>query len=142
MSTKIRVFHLLHIAHASLFRAADRVMRSQEGITTAHQVILFTLNAEDGLSASEVAKRAGHSKSRLTNLVDTLESREMVQRRTSDADRRVYTLHITKSGRELIRRHTKRIQKMNEHILAPFDTSERKVISDFLEHVRREAEKI
>lgn len=142
MSTQIRVFHLLHIAHAALFRAADRIMRLQEGITTAHQVILFTLNAEDGLRASEVAQRAGHSKSRLTNLVDTLETRGMLKRQTSDIDRRVHTLHITSSGRDLIRRHTKRLQEMNEHILAPFNPTERKVIAEFLEHVRREAEKI
>ena len=142
MSTQIRVFHLLHIAHATLFRAADRIMRAQEGITTAHQVILFTLTAEDGLRASDVAKRAGHSKSRLTNHVDTLETRGFGQRRTSETDGRVLTVHITQAGRDLIARHTKRTKEMNDRILAPFDASERKTIANFLEHVRREAEKI
>ena len=140
MSTSIKVFHLLHIAHAALFRAADQYMRAHEGITTAHQVVLFTLNAEDGLPASQVAKRAGHSKSRLTNLVDTLESKKLLERRVGKTDGRIHTLHITKSGRALIRRQTKRTQEMNDKILAPFNTSERKVIAAFLEHVRKEAE--
>ena len=136
------MFHLLHIAHAALFRAADRDMRAREGITTAHQVILFTLNEEDGLRASDVARRAGHSKSRLTNLVDTLEARALVERRVSDSDGRVHKLHITDLGRELLQRHTQRIKNMNEQILAPVDASERKVISAFLKHVRQQAESV
>lgn len=65
----------------------------------------------------------------------------LIERLTSKTDGRVHAPHITKSGRGLVRCHTKRTQEINEHILAPFDVSERKMIADFLEHVRREAEK-
>ncbi len=136
MSKPLRVFHQLHMAHGALFRAADRHMRASEGITTAHQVILFTLTIEDGLRASDVAKRAGHSKSRLTNLVDTLEAKKLLKRRTSEGDGRVHTLHITQAGRDLIKRHTARTKELNEEMLAPFDATERDVIATFLKHVR------
>lgn len=141
MSKPLRVFHQLHVAHGALFRAADRHMRAVEGITTAHQVILFTLSIEDGLRASDVAKRAGHSKSRLTNLVDTLEAKKLLKRRVSESDGRVHTLHITEAGRDLIKRHTARTKELNEQMLAPFNATERDVIAAFLKHVRNMGEK-
>ncbi len=141
MSKPLRVFHQLHIAHGALFRAADRHMRASEGITTAHQVVLFTLTIEDGLRASEVAKRAGHSKSRLTALVDTLEAKKLLKRRVSETDGRVHTLHITQAGRDLIDRHKARTKELNEQMLAPFSTAERDVVAAFLKHVRNLGEK-
>lgn len=136
MSKPLRVFHQLHMAHGALFRAADRHMRASEGITTAHQVVLFTLTIEDGLRTTEVAKRAGHSKSRLTALVNTLEEKKLLRRRVSETDGRVHTLHITQAGRGLIERHKARTKELNEEMLAPFSAADREVIGLFLKHVQ------
>ncbi len=137
-----RVFHLLHLAHGAMFRALDRRLREAEGIVTAHQVVLFTLAAEDGLPSSEVARRAGHTKSRLTGLVDTLEASGLVERRVSDEDGRVHLLHLTRAGRALIARTVSETNALNAALLAPFDRKEQAVIQAFLEHVRAEAEKL
>ena len=137
-----RVFHLLHRAHGGLFRALDRRLRETEGITTAHQVILFTLTAEDGLPSSEIARRAGHSKSRLTGLVDTLEAKGLVERRASEEDGRVHLLHVTRAGRALIARTVSQTKALNAALLAPFGKQEQETIQSFLEHILTEAEKI
>ncbi|MEM1140645.1 MAG: MarR family winged helix-turn-helix transcriptional regulator [Pseudomonadota bacterium] len=135
-----RVFHLLHLAHGALFRAIDRRLREAEGIATAHQVILFTLVAEDGLSSSEVAERAGHSRSRLTGLVDTLEAKGLVERRASADDGRVNLLHVTPEGRGLIARTMAEAKGLNAMLLAPFDPAEQETISRFLQHVLETSE--
>lgn len=137
-----RIFHLLHLAHGALFRAVDRQLRAKEEITTAHQVILFTLTAENGLPSSEVARRAGHSKSRLTGLVDTLEAKGLVERRASEEDGRVQLLRVTRAGRALIGRTTAQTKELNAALLAPFDEHERQTIRAFLEHVLKEAGEI
>ena len=137
-----RVFHLLHLAHGALFRALDRHLRETEGIATAHQVILFALAAEDGLPSSEIARRAGHSKSRLTGLVDTLEAKGLVERRASAEDGRVNLLHATPAGRDLIARTVSQTKEMNAKLLAPFEKQEQETIRAFLEHILEEAEKI
>ena len=136
------VFHMLHIAHAELFRAADRLMKAQEGIATAHQVILFTLAAENGLASAEVARRCGHSKSRLTNLVDTLEAKSLVERRHADADKRIQNLFITPKGRALVKRVSSMTRRLNAQLLEPFSESERDAIRSFLAHVVKEAASI
>lgn len=137
-----RVFHLLHLAHGALFRALDRRLRETEDIATAHQVILFTLAAEDGLPSSEIARRAGHSKSRLTGLVDTLEAKGLVERRPSEEDGRVHLLHVTRAGRALIARTVSETKDLNASLLAPFKKHEQETIRSFLEHILTEAEKI
>lgn len=139
MNQKFRALHLLHIAHSALFRSTDRILRRTEGITTAHQVILFTLDKEDGLPSSVVAKRAGHSKSRLTNLVDTLTAKGFVERRVKPEDERVHLLHITEAGRALAARTRADTQGVNARLLAPFDADERRIIQRFLQHVLDEA---
>ena len=137
-----RVFHSLHLAHGALFRAVDRRLREKEGIATAHQVILFTLAAEDGLRSSEVARRAGHSKSRLTGLVDTLVAKGLVERRPSEEDGRVQLLHATRAGRALIKRTAGQTRDLNAAPLAPFSPQQRNTIESFLAHVSKEARKI
>ncbi len=137
-----RVFHLLHLAHGALFRAIDRRLRDAEGIATAHQVILFTLAAEDGLPSSEIARRAGHTRSRLTGLVDKLEAEGLVERRVSNVDGRVHLLHLTRAGRALVARTRSQTKHLNAALLAPFDEREQETIRSFLAHVRAEAEQI
>ena len=139
MKQKFRALHLLHIAHSALFRSTDRVLKKTEGITTAHQVILFALDKEDGLPSSTVAKRAGHSKSRLTNLVDTLTTKGFVERRVKPEDERVHLLHITDEGRALAKRTRASVQNVNGRLLQPFDEEEQRTIQKFLQHVLDEA---
>lgn len=139
MQQKFRALHFLHIAHAALFRSTDRVLKKTEGITTAHQVILFTLEREDGLPSSAVAKRAGHSKSRLTNLVDTLTARGLVERKVSPEDERVHLLFITEEGRALAERTRASVQDVNARLLRPFNEKEQQTIQKFLQHVLDEA---
>lgn len=127
-----RIFFLLHIAHSALFRSVDRFLKDKENIASAHQVILFVLAATDGLTSAQVAKQSGHSKSRLTGLVDKLEKMKLVERRTSKHDRRVHTIHILQPGRELVKRTSNITNTMNRALLKDFNHDEQQVIERFL----------
>lgn len=144
MSKKDRVFvfHLLQQANGTLFRAADRLMRDSEGITTAHQVILFSLCIEDGVTPSALATRLNMGKSRLTGLLDTLEEKAMVRRVRDVEDGRSQQLMITPEGRGVIDRSKAAVGAMNEDLLAPFSDTERATIGAFLTRVRDEGEAI
>lgn len=132
----LRVLHELHRSHSTLFQALDRNLRRAEGISTAHQVILLVLAGEDGLASSEVARRTGHSKSRLTGLVNKLEELGMVTRAPSDSDGRVSVLRLTEIGRQVVTRTRAGPREVNDQILDPFSAEEREVIGRFLRHIR------
>ncbi len=72
------------------------------GVTAAQHVIISTLAHEDGLSLSEVGKRAYLDKPAITGLADRMEKDGLVARRRSTNDRRVVKLHLTAKGRDLL----------------------------------------
>lgn len=135
----LRVLHELHLGHAGLFQALDRALRRSEGITTAHQVILLVLEHEPSLASSEVARRTGHSKSRLTGLVDTLEQLGLIARAPSTQDGRSTMLSLTEKGRAVVNRTKAGPREINEQILAPFSEEEREAIGRFLRQLREVA---
>ena len=132
MSKTFRAFHALHLAHMAIFRAADKSLKRQEGILTAHQSILFVLCAEDGVPSSVIARRAGMSKSRLTGLVDALETKALIRRQRGEKDARQQLLFIEPEGRTLIDRTKGRLTALNELMLEDFDEDERSIIQRFL----------
>jgi DNA-binding MarR family transcriptional regulator len=139
MKKPIRVFHMLQQSNSALFNAADGLLKGREGIVTAHQVILFVLVGEDGLTSAEVAKRAGMSRTRLTGLLDTLEGKGLLTRRQSETDRRVQHVHVTQTGREMIERTRSLVNGLNADLLEPFDETQQATILAFLKHVETTA---
>lgn len=134
MAKRFRAFHALHMAHTAIFSAADKALKKQEGILTAHQAILFVLTTEDGLPSKIIAKRAGMSKSRLTGLVDALERKGLVRREQGQEDARQQLVFIEIEGRDLIARTKGHVNKLNAALLKNFDADERKIIERFLTH--------
>lgn len=137
MAENPRIFHLLQQANSSLFCAVDGHLRTQEDIVSAHQVILFVLTQEDGLQSSDLAVRAGMSPSRLTGLVDTMVTKDLVRREQAPDDGRVQKVFITPKGADIIKRTKARARELNEDLLSPFNEAERQTISDFLHHVMK-----
>lgn len=132
MTKSFRAFHALQMAYSAVFSAADKSLKRQEGILTAHQVILFILCAENGLPSSIVATRAGISKSRLTGLVDALDRKGLIRRQQGQVDARQSLIFIEPKGRALIERTKSWVHEMNSSLLANFDAQERKTIQRFL----------
>ena len=67
------------------------------------EVMVFRFVAlAEGRSQSEVARAIGLPASRIVALVDRLEERGWIERRTSADDRRTHALHVTPSGRAVI----------------------------------------
>lgn len=135
MANQKRIIHLLQQANSVLFRAVDSLLKAQEGIVSAHQVILLILRQEDGLTASRLAELAGMQPSRLTALVDTLHQKGLVRRETPLGDRRVHRIHITPEGQAVADRTAALPGKLNSELLAPFDAEQQETIIQFLRHV-------
>lgn len=137
-----RVFRELNLVTSALFRAADRDLLAREGIRTAHQAILFVLRAEDGLTSSEIANRAGLSKTRLTGLADTLETKSLITRDRGTQDARQQVIKITNEGRAVVDRTNGWVRNLNASLMSQFDDSEKAVIERFLREVHRTAREI
>ncbi len=137
-----RVFHLLQRAHATLFRAADQHLRSEEGISASQQAVLFVLVKDAGAPTTDIAARLRMSKSSMTGLIDRMVRAGLVRRRSCESDGRVQRVFVTKAGRRIVERSLPDVKTMNQRLLEPFSAPEQDTIARFLEHVADNAHDI
>jgi DNA-binding MarR family transcriptional regulator len=91
--------------HKRLTRALDAELEAEHGLTLSGLEALGRLAAAEGrsLRLSALASECSLSLSRISRIVDTLETRELVQRRSSAADARAVEAHLTDAGLDLVR---------------------------------------
>ncbi|HLY49241.1 MAG TPA: MarR family transcriptional regulator [Solirubrobacteraceae bacterium] len=91
--------------HKRLTRALDAELEAQHGLSFSALEVLGRLargeNRSFGLSA--LAGACGLSLSRISRIIDSLERRGLVTRRTVEADARAVQAQLTDAGLELVR---------------------------------------
>ncbi len=93
MSDKPDLLFLLHDLARHLRQDADR-RAATHGMTRAQWVILFHVDRNPGLSQKELAEILEVEPITVARLIDRLEARAMVERRTDKSDRRLWRLHL------------------------------------------------
>jgi len=79
----------------------DRRARAH-GMTRAQWGILIRLDMQPGLLQKELAEQLEVEPITVARLIDRLEARGMVERRTDPSDRRCWRLHLTDASRPLL----------------------------------------
>ncbi|NVJ97873.1 MAG: MarR family transcriptional regulator [Alphaproteobacteria bacterium] len=133
--TQPKIFHLLHMAHRALFRAADRLLAVRHDITASQNALLLYLEKNEGASMSSVAAALGLKNAATSGLVDRMEKRELIARRPSANDGRSFELELKPRGREIAEQSHALIRATNDHLLEGFTPEERQTIARFLEGV-------
>jgi len=87
--------------------------------------ILVIIEANAGLSQSELAQAALLDRSSLVPALDKLEGRKLVERRASDADRRVNGLWLTPTGVTLLKKLKQRVHNHEKRLASSLSAPER-----------------
>jgi DNA-binding MarR family transcriptional regulator len=94
--------------------------------------ILRLLRVASGLSQQELAGKLGIHPSRLVAVLDNLEKRGYLERRPNPDDRRLYSLHLTKGGEEVLGRIGKVAREHQDALLAALSGEERAALGSLL----------
>lgn len=94
--------------------------------------VLRLLRVAAGLSQQELSVKLGIHPSRLVALLDNLEKRGFVERRTHPDDRRLYSLHLTQGGGEALGRIGKIAREHQEVLLSALSKEEREMLGALL----------
>src|SRR5262245_37865360 len=86
-------------AHAAA-KFAERLAVLELGPAQAGTLRIIRMRS--GISQQALSSVLGILPSRLVVLIDELERRGLVERRTRSADRRVYALHLTRKGEDIL----------------------------------------
>jgi DNA-binding MarR family transcriptional regulator len=105
------------------------------GLHPRHFGMLNHLAANEGQSQQALSRALGIHRSATVALVDDLERRGLAERRPDPADRRAYTLYLTRSGHELLAELQRVAQEDEAELLDALDASERAQLISLLQRV-------
>jgi DNA-binding MarR family transcriptional regulator len=77
---------------------------ARQNIRPAQYSVLAVIEANPGLSQSDVADVLGIERARLVRMLDRLEKRGYAERRVSPHDRRTHALFLTREGQKALKR--------------------------------------
>ena len=118
------------LAH-SVTREIDRRMVDL-GLTDAQWKPLLLLRQGHCVTAAELSRMACHDTGAVTRLLDRLESKGLIRRVRSEADRRIVNLELTEEGAQVAAEVPKILSKLANQILAGFSEDEFHVFRDLL----------
>ncbi|WP_437963864.1 MarR family transcriptional regulator [Sorangium sp. So ce260] len=122
-------------AHAAA-QFAERLAPLQ--LLPPHAGILRALRQSDGLSQAALSEKLGVFPSRLVVLLDALEERGLLERRSSPEDRRSYALHLTGAGQEMVQQIGRIAQEHRQALCAALDDTEQAQLAALLGRIASE----
>ncbi|WP_437751933.1 MarR family winged helix-turn-helix transcriptional regulator [Sorangium sp. So ce1389] len=105
-----------------------------------HAGILRAIGQSNGISQAALSERLGMFPSRLVVLLDALEERGLLERRSSPEDRRSYALHLTRAGQEMVQRIGRVAQEHRQALCAALDDAEQAQLAALLRRIAAEQE--
>ena len=119
----------LRLAQQTVFRDFAKTVAE---LSPGRVGILLLIDANPGVTQSELAHAVGLDRSTMVGLVDTLEDRHLLERRRGE-DRRTNGLWLTRAGRSLLGRLKKRIELHERRVAARLSPAERAQLIALLE---------
>jgi len=133
-SPKIGVAFLLSQVGARSAQEFGRLLEPLK-LTPADAGILRLLRQSSGISQQQLAETLGMHASRLVAIIDQLESRELVSRAPNPKDRRLYSLHLTVRGTEILAEIGQIARKHNELMCSGLKSSEAEELAMLLQKI-------
>ncbi|MGA2128476.1 MAG: MarR family transcriptional regulator [Xanthobacteraceae bacterium] len=113
------MFLLYDVARLMRTRADQRAR--MRGMTRAQWVILARLERQPGMSQNEMAAVVEVEPITIARLVDRLEARGLVERKSDPKDRRVWRLHLTPAATPILKDIKKYRVELHELITGGID---------------------
>ncbi|MFD0683774.1 MarR family winged helix-turn-helix transcriptional regulator [Actinomadura fibrosa] len=117
--------------------AADRFARriAELDLTPPQAGLLRMLAHAPGRSQRELAGDLGMPPSRFVPFADELEGRGLIERRRNAEDRRLYALHLTEQGREMLGELAKAGMAHEQQITESLTPEERQHLAELLRRI-------
>ena len=111
----------------------DRVSPGEFGV-------LVLIDANPGINQTSLATAVGADRSTMVPILDRLERRGLIERRTVPGDRRAYALALGETGRRRMDEFRSTVREHKRRITAGMSASERAMLIDLLGRLRKAAE--
>jgi DNA-binding MarR family transcriptional regulator len=99
--------------------------------------VLALVDANPGLSQTQLGNALGIDRSTVVAVIDKLESRGLLMRKPSPHDRRSHALYLSETGQTTFRRLTERVRAHEAEIARHLSADERASLIDLLNRIAR-----
>jgi DNA-binding MarR family transcriptional regulator len=124
MSDLDRATHLLHRVGQCATDIFTRTVPA--GAVTSRQfVILATIEADAGLSQTDLVEATGIDRSTIADIIARLIEKGLIERRRKEKDRRAYELRLTTYGKRVLRAVRPHYDSVNRQIEAAIPQHEK-----------------
>lgn len=137
------VGYRLRRAQLAVFQHFARTMQARLGrerLSPGEFGVLSLIDANPGLSQTALAAAIGTDRSTMVPILDRLERRGLVERRTVPGDRRRHALALGEQGRKLLARFREAVLAHEQRIAADLSPAERELLLSLLERLRQQAD--
>jgi DNA-binding MarR family transcriptional regulator len=131
MASDERLGYLLKHAHKRLIEFTGPAM-APYGIDGRELAVLTVLAGGEALSQQQAAQRLGIDRTTMVALLDVLEAKGLVGRRTHPEDRRKNVVELTPSGQETLRDATAASNAAEGEFLTRLGTADARRLKDML----------
>lgn len=135
-----KVFLVLWKAWTSVAAHDERGITERLGVCRSDFSVLECLLHKGPLPVNAIGRKVQLSSGSITTAVDRLEKRGLVERRWSEADRRVAEVHLTRSGRSTIEKAFAKQAELLEAAAAGLNRTEREQLITLLKKLGKTAQ--
>lgn len=119
-----QTFHYLLMSNYTNFQKKLLEMVKSFGLTTGQPKVLDYLKDYDGASQKEIAKACGIEAGSLTSVLNRMEEKNMIERRTLNGNRRTFHIFLTPLGKELQEKVAQAFSSLEAQALDGFSEDE------------------
>ncbi|MDI1267224.1 MAG: MarR family transcriptional regulator [bacterium] len=97
-------------------------------LTPVQYAALVAIHTHPGIDATRLSAVIAFDRSTLGNVIERLESKELIERKPSSEDKRVKLLYISKSGSAVLREIMPSVEQAQARMLQPLKPADRKAL--------------
>lgn len=124
--------HYLLMADHSMLQKALIASIKDTGLTSGQPKVLDYLLVHDGTVQKDIAAACHIEPASLTSILNGMESKNLIERKEQNGNRRSSYVFLTEKGREFAKRLEKIFSEIEEVALDGFDVEEREQVCNLL----------
>lgn len=108
--------YLVYVMQKKMRRQLTNVL-DRDDITLEQYVVLYNLVGRDGINQKTLSHSVDKDQATLARILDILEGRDYIIRRTTEKDRRAFLVFITDKGRVKVKEIAKKLGEVHANII-------------------------